>query len=256
MRALAAVVVSALALPVSLQEKEPASTDAGNSAANREPVTVHDTAREPEEVIVRPHEWEPSLIRSAETMQHIYDLRGRGACLYNKGRYAEAFPYLRAAARAGFKLAQARLAFLYGQGLGTDRDPYAAIGWYGVAAEGTTLPEIRNGFRRMLRRIPPERRSTVSALVDEYKANYGADMHRVECDLSARAGTFLKMLTCRFRDAGAHINHGPLLHALGQEMGGDESLDATPLINEVEAAGVLDNPYPTSTPLRAGSSGC
>ena len=221
-----------------------------------EPLTLRDTVREPEVVIVRPYAWEVGTVPSAETMQQIYDLRGRGACLYVRGRYAEAYPYLRAAARTGFKMAQARLAFLYQQGLGTKRDPYAAIGWYGVAAEGTTLPEIRNGFRRVWRRIPAEHRPVVSALVDEYKAKYGSDRHRVECDLSNRAGTFLKKLTCRFRDAGIHVDHGALIQPLLVEFGGDELMDPTPLINEIEASGIMDNPYPTSTPLRAGSFGC
>ena len=225
-------------------------------ADDRKPVTVRDTAREPEEVIVRPYDWEPGMVPSAETMQQIYDLRGVGSCLYAKGRYIEAFPYLRAAARSGFKLAQARLAFLYQQGLGTKRDPHAAIGWYGVAATGTTLPEIRNGYKRIMRRIPEEQRPAVAELVDEYREQYGADRHRVDCDLSVRAGTFLKKLTCRFRDEGIHIDYGPLFYALVQEMAGDELMDATPLIDEIEAAGVMDNPFPTSTPLRASSFGC
>ncbi len=250
----ATVLVFVLALSASPQERTP--TDSAESVHERSPLTVRDTAREPEEVIVRPYEWEPGMVPSAESMQQIYDLRGRGACLYAKGRYAEAFPYLRAAARRGFKLAQARVAFLYQQGLGTEQDPYAAIGWYGVAAQGTTLPEIRNGFRKVWRRIPDEHRPAVSTLVDEYKEKYGSDRHRVECDLSDRAGTYLKKLTCRFRDAGNFVDHGPLFQAMVQESAGDELMDATPLINEVEAAGVMDNPFPTSTPLRAGSFGC
>ncbi|MCE2460859.1 MAG: sel1 repeat family protein, partial [Pseudomonadales bacterium] len=178
---------------------------------------MRDTAREPEEVIVRPYEWEPSMVPSAEFMQQVYDLRGLGACLYVKGRYEEAFPYLQAAARKGFKLAQARLAFLYQQGLGTERDPYAAIGWYAVAATGTTLPEIRNGFRKIWRRIPDEHRPAVSTLVDEYKDKFGASRHRVECDLSDRAGTYLKTLTCRFRDEGILVDHGRMVYSLSRE---------------------------------------
>ena len=95
--------------------------------------------------------------------------------LYRKGRYAESFPYLQAAARTGFKLAQARLGYLYQHGLGTDRDPYAAIGWYGVAATGTTLPEIRNGFKKIWRGIPEEYRPAVSTLVDEYRQGSAHD---------------------------------------------------------------------------------
>lgn len=250
---IAIVLVSALALSAGAL----ASTDHPEATEEeRKPLTVRDTAREPEEVIVRPYDWQPGTVPSAETMQQIYDLRGLGACLYVRGRYAEAFPYLRAAARTGFKLAQARLAFLYQQGLGTERDAHAAIGWYGVAATGTTLPEIRNGFRKILRRIPEEQRPAVDALVNDYKEKYGSDRHRVACDLSKRAGTFLKKLTCRFRDAGIHVDHGALLQPMIVEFAGDELMDPTPLINETEAAGIMDNPFPTSTPLRAGSFGC
>ena len=247
---IAIVVVSVLALTASSQEGGPADRA---EADEPRPLTVRDTVREPEEVIVRSYEWQPGSVPSAETMQQVYDLRGRGACLYKKGRYAESFPYLQAAARKGFKLAQARLAFLYQQGLGTKPDPYKAIAWYGVAATGTTLPEIRSGFRKVWRGIPDDYRPTVSALVDEYKRKYGASRHRVGCDLSYRAGTYIKKLTCRFRDAGAYVDHGPLFQAL---LAQQEGLDATPAINEVEATGVMDNPFPTSTPLRTGSFGC
>ena len=245
----AAIAVAALAL--SANPLEPAPVESEEIAVERRPLSVPDTAREPEEVIVRPYEWAPGQVPSSETMQQVYDLRGRGSCLYAKGRYEEAFPYLRAVARLGFKLAQARLAFLYQQGLGTEQDPYAAIAWYAVAAEGTTLPEIRNGFRKVWRRIPDEHQSTVSALVDEYKGQYGASRHGVRCDLSHRAGTYLKKLTCRFQEEGSYVDYGPLFQTLMEEQ-----LGATVDINEVEANGVLDNPFPTSTPLRAGSFGC
>ena len=251
-RPVAFAVVFAMALSASPQVT---TAKEGSAPDERRPLTVHDTAREPEEVIVRPYEWQPGTVPSAEIMQQVYDLRGVGACLYIKGRYAEAFPYLRAAARSGFKLAQARLAFLYQQGLGTEPDPYAAIGWYGVAAEGTTLPEIRNGFRKVLRRIPAKDRPVVSALVDEYKERFGSARHRVECDLSHRAGTYLKKLTCRFRDDGINVDHGRMVYTLSREGFGD-SMDPVIDINSAEEDGIFDNAYPTSTPLRARSSGC
>ena len=250
-------IVAACALAVSASSQERPPTDPAETADERTPLIVRDTAREPEEVIVRPHEWEPSMVPSTEFMQQVYDLRGLGACLYVKGRYEEAFPYLQAAARKGFKLAQARLAFLYQQGLGSERDPYAAIGWYGVAAAGTTLPEIRNGFRKIWRRIPDEHRPALSTLVDEYKDKYGASRHRVECDLSDRAGTYLKTLTCRFRDEGILVDHGRMVYSLSREWFLDqEGMDPVKDINSAEADGIFDNAYPTSTPLRAGSSGC
>lgn len=253
------VVVLVLALTLFASAQEPLPNDSENESGEREPLTVRDTAREPEEIIVRPYDWEPGMIPSAETMQQIYDLRGLGACLYVRGRYEEAFPYLQAAARTGFKLAQARLGYLYQHGLGTDRDTYAAIGWYGVAATGTTLPEIRNWFNKTWRGIPEKYRPAVSTLVEEYRERFGARRHRVGCDLSERAGTYMKTLTCRFRDEGIHVDHGRLVYSLSREWPldqGQHGMDPVMDINSAEEDGIFDNAYPTSTPLRAGSSGC
>ena len=249
-------IVAASALALSASPQEPAPNDPPATADERTPVTVRDTAREPEEVIVRPGAWQPGRITSFEMMQQIYDLRGTGACLYGKGKYAEAFPYLQAAARKGFKLAQARLAFLYQQGLGTEADPYAAIGWYGVAAAGTTLPEIRNGYTKILRSIPEEHRPAVSALVDEYKERYGARRHRVGCDLNDRAGTFLKTLTCRFQDEAIHIDHGRLVYGLSREGSADDPTVPVLDTNSVGETSVIDSTNPAPTTLHAGSSGC
>ncbi|MDE0660235.1 MAG: hypothetical protein OXI79_11360 [Gammaproteobacteria bacterium] len=238
-------IVAVLALAPAAHPQEgtaPEGDSVGSPSDQARPVVVRDTAREPEEVVVTAEPPEPGMIPTFEFMQQTYESRGKGACLYISGRYEEAFPYLQAAARKGFKLAQARLGFLYQQGLGTDRDPYAAVGWYGVASTGTTLPEIRNRFRDVWRRIPEEYQPRFSAVINEYRAKYGSRHHRVDCDLSYRSGTFLKKLTCRFRDEGIHVDHGPLVQAMVED--------------RVFESGILDNPFPTSTPLRAGSFGC
>ncbi|MCE2461428.1 MAG: sel1 repeat family protein [Pseudomonadales bacterium] len=243
MRTQIAVAVCALALSAHPQEPTSPVDDWAESRSDEDrPLVVRDTAREAEEVIVTAAPPDPGMVPTFEFMQQTYESRGKGACLYISGRYDEAFPYLQAAARKGFKLAQARLGFLYQQGLGTDRDPYAAVGWYGVASTGTTLPEIRNRFRDVWRRIPEEYQPEFTTVVNEYRARYGSRHHRVDCDLSFRSGTFLKKLTCRFRDEGIHVDHGPLVQAMVED--------------RVQESGILDNPFPTSTPLRAGSFGC
>ncbi|MDE0659827.1 MAG: hypothetical protein OXI79_09300 [Gammaproteobacteria bacterium] len=242
---LAAVVVSGLAVDGS---EAPRDGD--------RPLSVRDTTGEVEEVIVTASPPREGAVPTAEFMQQVYNARGVGACLYAKGRYEEAFPYLEAAARKGFKMAQARVGFLYQQGLGVERDSVAAMGWYGVAATGTTLPGIRNWFRDAWRGVPDEHRPAVAALVGEYREKYGTRRHRVNCDLGARAGTFLKTLTCRFQDDAFHVDHGRILYMLSREPR-DENMDPVEgAFNPVEADGILDNPYPTSTPMRAGSYGC
>jgi len=228
---------------------------AAASDADR-PRTVRDTAREPEEVIVTAAPPREGAFPTAEFMQQVYSARGIGSCLYAKGRYDEAFPYLHAAARKGFKVAQARLGYLYQEGPGVERDTYLAMAWYGVAASGTTLPVIRNYFKTAWQSVPEEHGPSIAAVVDEYRDRYAARHHRVNCDLNARAGTFLKTLTCRFQDEAFHVDHGRLTHTLARE----NSLYGGPaprhVNNPVEEEGIKDNPHPTSIPLRAEGSGC
>ena len=232
-------IVAALALSAHPEER----ADETRSEADG-PLVVQDTAREPDVVIVTAEPPEPGEIPTFEFMQQTYDSRGKGACLYRRGRYEEAFPYLRAAARKGFKLAQARLGFLYQQGLGTDRDPYAAVGWYSVAALGTTLPEIRNYFNDVWRRIPEEHQPSFAAVVKEYRAKYGARQHRIDCDFSHRVGTFFKQLTCRFRDEAIYIDFGPLVQSM---VDGSFQNPGDP---------IHGNPRAASIPLRSGGAGC
>lgn len=234
------------------------SLAAQGAAASDEdrPRSVRDTAREPEEVVVTAVAPREGAIPTAEFMQQVYSARGIGSCLYAKGHYEEAFPYLNAAARKGFKMAQARLGYLYQAGLGVERDTYMAMAWYGVAATGTTLPTIRNWYKGAWRSIPEEHRPAIAALVDEYRGKFGSRRHRVNCDLNARAGTFLKTLTCRFQDDALHVDHGRIVYMLSREPR-DENMDPVEgAFNPVEADGILDNPYPTSTPLRAQAFGC
>ncbi len=108
-------------------------------AAGADPVrVVQNDALEVEEVIVIGEPGDPFKPHNFEFMQSTYDARGKGSCLYRRGEYAESFPYLLAAAKRGFKFAQARVSFLYQQGLGRERDTEASIGWLSVAAMRAT----------------------------------------------------------------------------------------------------------------------
>jgi len=175
---------------------------------------VADDARAPEEVIVTGSPADPGIAPTLEYMQQTYDARGKGGCLYRRGDYEEAFPFLLAAAKRGFKMAQARVSFLYERGLGTSRDTEAAVGWLAVAATGTTHPSIRYAYRDVWRRIPDEYLPRLEQVADEYRSKYGSRRHRVNCDLSATAGTHLKMLTCRFQDEGTHADYSFFADAL------------------------------------------
>ena len=135
-------------------------------------------------------------------MNEVYNANGKGGWLYRNGQYKEAFPYLLTAAESGFKLAQARVSFIYQRGLGeVPRDADAAIGWLGAAAAPTTTPEIRNYYLRVLDQFPPAYRPRIDEIVAEYRQKYGTEATRVDCENTRTAGTHVSRLKCDFRDA-------------------------------------------------------
>ena len=234
-----AVLLVVCVLPVGAEQRDSLTSVAlGDTRSGGSP-TVRDDAAEPEEVVVTGSRLDPGSVVPYEDMQHVHDSRARGACLYKLGRYDEAFPYLQAAAKRGFKLAQARVGFLHQQGLGARRDPDAAVGWLAVAAHGTTHPEIRRYFKDVWERIPDEHVPRFEAVRDEYRSKYGSRRHRVNCDLSFKAGTHFKQLTCRFMDEGIHVDFQPLIAMLGSKKGSSSALA-----------------YPTSNPIRPNRAGC
>ena len=177
----------------------------GGGASASEQVAANDGADQPvEEVLVTAPTPERGTLPNRDYIRETYAARARGATLYRLGRYEEAFPYLLAAAKRGFKFAQARVGFLYQQGLGTPQDPDAAVGFLGVAAMGASMPEIRNHFRALWRRIPEEHHTYYAALIDRYDQAYGAEANRVACDRNHKAGTHFKHLTCRFVDESVY----------------------------------------------------
>lgn len=55
-------------------------------------------------------------------------------------------------------------------------------------------------FKGIWDRVPEDMKPWLEQLIDEYNAKYGTKANRVSCDLSHRAGTHIKKLTCRFTD--------------------------------------------------------
>ena len=190
------------------------SSDVGGSAATAG-TSGRRLSDNIEEIIVTAPRPDRGKVPTYERVFQIYESRRKGASLYKQGKYEEAFPHLLAAARSGFKFAQARVGFLYQQGLGTPQDPYAAVGWLGLAAEGTSHPEIKNYLRDLWARIPEPYVADLEAVIDEYREKYSASANRVGCDMSRKAGTYIKKLTCRFMDEGIYQNFGELTEELG-----------------------------------------
>ena len=158
------------------------------------------SAVEVEEVVVTGEPMERGKPPEFEFLMHVYDNRRDGARLYKEGRYEEAFPLLLHAAKRGFKVAQARVSYLYERGLGTPRDPIAAIGFLGTAAKPPTHPEILNRFKDVWRRVPPEHENRLHEIIDRYDAQYGNRANRVVCDMNHRTGTYIRTLRCNFMD--------------------------------------------------------
>ena len=221
------------------RSQEAVATEAAAGIAEAAPTANSvESGQKPEEIIVEGFPLSPpGAIVPYEVMQLVHDSRARGNCLYKQRRYEEAFPHLLAAAKRGFKYPQARVGFLYSQGIGVERDPIAAVGWLGVAASGTTHPEIRRYFNDVWERIPDDRLAEFEEIVGDYRSRYGSRRHRVDCDLRATAGTHFRKLTCGFRDEGNHVDFNPLIAALLTDYW-------------------IATPFPTSNPVRRNRVGC
>ncbi|MDE0422472.1 MAG: hypothetical protein OXK76_16535 [Gammaproteobacteria bacterium] len=194
-----------VAILVAMATGVASGADAPNSEAAT-PETIEETtivAAPPdsiEEVIVRGTRPESGRVVMLPDALEIYDARRRGTDLYRRGEYAAAFPHLLVAARRGFKFAQARVGFLYQQGLGTDRDGWEAMAWLGLASRGTTMPEIRNYFNALWEKVPEGYRPQLLDKIDIYEEQYGTRINRVACDRGRKVGTYMPTLTCRFID--------------------------------------------------------
>ena len=170
--------------------------------------------REPdEEMIVTAPRPDKGQVPQFEYLLETYKARSKGSLLYRRGKYAESFPYLLVAAKRGFRLAQARVGFLFQQGIGSPRDGEAAIAWLALAATPDTLPEIKNYFVAQWAKIPPEYIPHLERLIEEYRDQYGNRENRVVCDMSRKAGTHFKKLTCRFMDESIYQDFSDAINA-------------------------------------------
>ena len=167
---------------------------------------------------------------SAAFIAEIYDAAERGGRLYDAGRYAEAVPYLAAAAERGFKVPQASLGDILLNGRGdVPRNTRAGIGWLGVAAQPETLPRIERYFKDVVAQLPPDYKPTANQIVDAYRAAYGNRHHRVACRLH---GEVVLDLRCRFIDEADEDAREPANVPSTEYAGGDveEMVVTAPII--------------------------
>ena len=130
----------------------------------------------------------------------FHQVNQTGEHYYITRQYKKAFPYLLASAKRGFKLAQARLAFLYFKGLGGVESSFPlGIGWLGVAASPKTDPEIKNYFKRIMRKLPEEVKEEAQKVVDAFISKYGTKATGMSCIHTRVAGSHISKLTCNFK---------------------------------------------------------
>ena len=156
--------------------------------------------------IVRTPAPEFGEIPTGSFIAEVYDAANRGSRLYGEGKYKEALPFLVAAAKRGFKWAQASAAdiYLHGRG-GVAPDLEAGIGWLGVAAKPKTSGSISRFFKESVAKLPPRYTpEIVDRIVANYSNRYANHQHRVACRHSADEGVtwsfYMKRLRCRFID--------------------------------------------------------
>ena len=114
-----------------------------------------------EEVIVTAPPVDPFRVQSLETISQIYNSLERGGRLYKQHRFSEALPFLLAGARRGFKYAQARVGFIYQQGLdGVPQNPHAArrvAGGCGQQSDPSRNPQLlQSDMEPYSGGVPPE----------------------------------------------------------------------------------------------------
>lgn len=160
-----------------------------------------------------------------EERRHIYKQLAQGRELYSDSQYKRAFPLLLNTARHGFKDAQARVGYIYLNGLGeVTRDSAVAVGWLGVAASGNSSPGIENYFNDIWSQIPEQYVPRFREVVEKYESKYGEDATGVTCELRRPVGTHLKRLLCFF-DEDLTLEERDLIEdMLGEIVTGDKAI--------------------------------
>lgn len=161
---------------------------------------VFSNAQSPEAPPIEDKEITDDIVRPAEMLEILKSHR-RGRNYFAKQDYENAYPWLLVAARGGFKEAQAQLGYMFQEGKGVEKSNIKAIAWFGVAAEGSTTPQIKNHFRKLKSAVPSENAQYVDRVVSGYIANFGSESTRVTCDLHRPTGSHISRIKCMFKDA-------------------------------------------------------
>ena len=155
-------------------------------------------AQEMEEIIVEGERIDPASMDFLE-MEQIYRQKASASRNFKIGRYEEAFPELLQLAKLGFKDAQARVGFLFLHGLGgQEKSNLKALGWLGVASQGTTRPQYRNIFNQMMNEVPADQQALAAFVVADYREKFDSRKLGIECWHSNV--NHVRQFTCRYHD--------------------------------------------------------
>lgn len=162
----------------------------------------------------------------------VYRSRSEGARLYDARDYDGAYPHLMNAAMHGLKDSQARLGFMHLSGLGpAKKDARLAVGWLGVAADGTTRPDIRKVFKDVYGKIPQAHRTGFDRVIDKFVAAYGSAANDVKCRRVNRKGSKIRVLNCLIADPDGYLV-ADSLERVARELMPGQSSQSTALIWE------------------------
>ena len=202
-RLLACTLIGCVSGPLAFGEEEAAS---GVRASLDSAGTALPEADEEMIVTADPDDGTAEAIAMMMLDTHLSNERGRQ--LYLQHRYDEAAPHLLAAAKRGFKMAQARLGEILVLGLGDiEQDIAAGMGWMGVAASGTTMPSVRNRLNELRSHVPPDLHSRLDGIIAAYTAQYGSEATGVNCLRGKQAGTHLTKIRCNFAEEWKYVSY-------------------------------------------------
>ena len=203
-RLLAGTLIACLSAPLVFGEDAP--TGGVPASAPLDKRAVFPEADEEMVVTAEPDDGTAEAIAMMMLDTHLSNERGRQ--LYLQHRYDEAAPHLLAAAKRGFKMAQARLGEILVLGLGgIEQDIASGMGWMGVAASGTTMPSVRGRLNELRSHVPPELHPRLETIIAAYTAQYGSDATGVNCLRDKQAGTHLTKIRCNFAEEWKYVNY-------------------------------------------------
>ena len=132
-----------------------------------------------------------------------------GARLYRLKLYNDAIPHLRYAAEAGFKMAQARLAGVYANGLGdVEQDLETALAWLGVASEAPTHPKIHLQFKEIWNELPEQWKEYLEEVIEAYIEKFGSAATGIRCEVKQKMESGTDNLECRFDESNEVLQQG------------------------------------------------